>query len=214
MLMTGRNYIIDTEDKRRVVREKEIKMEAEKQIEANAQRILSRYLQAEFAPVDEKVPDVDVYNEEVKIDAAKRKAYGEMEQDEGEKTFTAKAEKSHLGVSGKAVIAFYVIIALGLLLAVVLIGMSISSASAEYAALMETKGQLLDGIAAAESEINETEDGYDAADVAAGLGFVTPSENDKSYYSSPNTRGSQTYTVETNWFDSLCDFLSGIFGTH
>jgi len=26
MLMTGRNYIIDTEDKRRVVREKEIKM--------------------------------------------------------------------------------------------------------------------------------------------------------------------------------------------
>lgn len=121
------------------------------------------------------------------------------------------ATRGRLSTRQKVYIASYIAVVLALVLAVTLCGVaitgsfaSVSGIEAEYA----DKSQQL-------NDLNElvNEDNYDALlDKATEMGFVQVDQSNSYQYTQLETRPAQNYNVQTNWFDQLCQWLSGVFG--
>lgn len=120
------------------------------------------------------------------------------------------ATKSRLSVKTKVAIASYAVVVLALILAVTLCGVSVSSS---FGAATALNAEYVES-AAKVAELSEqiTEDYAALAEKAAELGYIDASRSNTQTYTEIETRPAQNFNVETNWFDSLCDWLSGAFG--
>ncbi|MCM1533778.1 MAG: hypothetical protein NC099_03900 [Corallococcus sp.] len=118
---------------------------------------------------------------------------------------------SKFGTKAKLMVAGYAVIVLGLIIAVALCSVSVGGAFSTAAALnaeyIETSAQV--------AELSEQlqADNYDVLfEKATQLGYVEASKSNTQTYTQIETRPAQNFEVQTNWFDSLCDWLSGVFG--
>jgi len=119
--------------------------------------------------------------------------------------------KPRIATRTKVMISCYAVVVLALILAVTLCGVSVSGLfvgatklNAEYAENSAKVAELSSQVA--------TEDYAVLAEKAAELGYIDASRSNTQTYSEIETRPAQNFNVETNWFDSLCDWLSGAFG--
>ena len=121
------------------------------------------------------------------------------------------ATKSRLSTRTKVAIASYAVVILALVLAVTLCGVSVAgsfgSASVLYSEYAETSSVVADL-----SNQVATEDYAALSERAAGVGYIDASRSNTQTYTEIETRPAQNFNVESNWFDALCDWLSGAFG--
>ena len=125
---------------------------------------------------------------------------------------TGKARAlSRLSTKQKVVIASYAIVVLALIIGISLCSVYVSGAFGQ--ALM------LDGqYAELAGEVAELTEQIDAVDYTAlmeratELGYTEADKANTKRYTEVETRPAQNFEVETNWFDSLCDWLCNAFG--
>ncbi len=124
-----------------------------------------------------------------------------------EKTRTA----SRLSTKDKVMIASYTIIVLALIVAVTLCGVSVTGtfgaamlSNSDYSELSSSIEEL--------TVQSQVEDFEELDRRATELGYVDASRSNTMTYSELETRPAQNFSVESNWFDSLCDWLSNVFG--
>lgn len=121
------------------------------------------------------------------------------------------ATKSRFSVRTKVAIASYAIVVLALVLAVTLCGVAVSSSFSGTAALNAEYAETTARVEELSAQV-ATEDYAALAQKAAELGYIDASRSNTQTYTEIQTRPAQNFNVETNWFDSLCDWLSGAFG--
>ena len=121
------------------------------------------------------------------------------------------ASKPRLSVKTKVAIAGYAVLVLALVLAVTLCGVSVTGSFAATSALNTEYTEAV-GTVAALTEQSSTEDRAALAQRAAELGYIDASRSNTQTYTEIATRPAQNFNVESNWFDALCDWLSGAFG--
>ncbi len=111
----------------------------------------------------------------------------------------------------KVAIISYVTVVLALVLGIVLASVAVSGSFAESVALTGNYQDTLDNIAALENELT-VDDEAALAQKAEDLGYVSANDSETVTYTRLQTRPAQNFNIESNWFDSLCDWLSGVFG--
>lgn len=111
----------------------------------------------------------------------------------------------------KVAIISYVTVVLALVLGIVLASVAVSGSFAESVALTGNYQDTLDNIAALQNELT-IDDEAALAQKAAELGYVSANDSETVTYTRLQTRPAQNFNIESNWFDSLCDWLSGVFG--
>lgn len=127
----------------------------------------------------------------------------------------ATAEKtrsaSKLNTKEKVMIASYSIVVLALIIAVTLCAVSVGNIfgttiklNAEYASATAAIDEVTAQIQ--EDRIEEL------VQRATELGYIDASDSNKMTYTELETRPAQNFTVQSNWFDSLCDWFSNVFG--
>lgn len=121
------------------------------------------------------------------------------------------ATASKLNTKAKVAIVSYVAVVLALVLGVVFASVAVNGAFSANVALTQSYQGALESISALETELS-VEDAKMLAEKAAELGYINANESNTQTYTKVETRPAQNFNVETNWFDSLCDWLSGAFG--
>ena len=124
-----------------------------------------------------------------------------------ERTRTA----TKLNTKTKVAIASYAVIVLALIIAVTLCSVSVSGAFGKATELNLSYSEAstyLEGLVAQTQE----EDFANLAKRAADLGYIDAAKSNTMEYTELETRPAQNFHVESNWFDSLCDWLCGVFG--
>ena len=112
------------------------------------------------------------------------------------------ATKSRLSTRTKVAIASYAVVILALVLAVTLCGVSVAGSF----------GSETSSVVADLSNQVATEDYAALSERASELGYIDASRSNTQTYTEIETRPAQNFNVESNWFDALCDWLSGAFG--
>lgn len=122
---------------------------------------------------------------------------------------TATAKK----VSTKAKVACvsYVAVVLLLVLGITLTAVAVSGVFGETLQISANYAEVADKVAALDEQLAEEDYGA-LAERAEELGYIDASESNTQMYTEVETRPAQNFNIETNWFDSLCDWLSGVFG--
>lgn len=111
----------------------------------------------------------------------------------------------------KVVAVSYVAVVLALVLGIVFASLAVNGLFAENVALSESYNAALESIAAIDAQL-AVEDTRLLAEKAAELGYVDANEVQTQTYTRLETRPAQNFAIESNWFDSLCDWLSNAFG--
>lgn len=125
------------------------------------------------------------------------------------KSFTT--DKVILNARAKILIAGFVAVALALVLIITLTAVSVAGLFGDVSALETT-------LANRTAQIEQMREGLTTVDEAEmikkaqGLGYQKPSSGQIEYFEKLPTRASQNYTVSSNWFDKICEFLSSSFG--
>ncbi len=116
-----------------------------------------------------------------------------------------------LSTKGKIMIASYAIVVLALIVAVTLCGVSVTStfdaalvSSVDYSELAAEVDAL--------TVLSQTENFDELDRRATELGYIDASQSTTMTYTELETRPAQNFSIETNWFDSLCDWFSNVFG--
>ncbi len=118
---------------------------------------------------------------------------------------------SKVNTKQKIAIASYVAVVLALVLAIAFSAVAVNSA-------FKTSLQLTDDVVGASRELEQyasliTEDDYATlVNRAAELGYYDISLANTEMFVGLPVRPAQNFNVQTNWFDSLCDWISGAFG--
>lgn len=122
---------------------------------------------------------------------------------------TATAKK----VSTKAKVACvsYVAVVLLLVLGITLTAVAVSGVFGETLRISANYAEVADKVAALDEQLAQEDYGA-LAERAEELGYIDASESNTQMYTEVETRPAQNFNIETNWFDSLCDWLSGAFG--
>ena len=128
-----------------------------------------------------------------------------------ERNYSSEKAASKISTKTKVLAISYVAVVLALVLAVTICGVSVSESYSGVVALDGQYSQIVSEIDALQKEI-DTEDYADLLNRAQQLGYVDASNSNTKSYSRLETRPAQNFNVETNWFDSLCDWLCSIFG--
>ena len=122
-----------------------------------------------------------------------------------------KRTATKLNTKAKVAIASYAIVVLALIIAVTLCSVSVNSVFGTASSL-NTKyieiASVWEGLIAQTQE----EDFESLAQRAADLGYIDAAQSNTKEYKGLETRPAQNFHVESNWFDSLCDWLCGVFG--
>ncbi len=118
---------------------------------------------------------------------------------------------SKLSTKGKVAVASYVIVLLALIVAVTICGVSVAGSfdlALDSAVQYSELSSSVEALTSAAQEEN-----FEELDrMATELGYVDASRSNTLTYSELETRPAQNFSVETNWFDSLCDWFSNVFG--
>ena len=118
---------------------------------------------------------------------------------------------TRLNTKTKIAIASYAVVVLALIIAVTLCSVYVTGAFGA-AATLNTEyveaSAVLEGLVAQTQE----EDFAQLAERAAQLGYIDAANSNTMEYTELETRPAQNFQVKSNWFDSLCDWLCGIFG--
>lgn len=111
----------------------------------------------------------------------------------------------------KALAISYVAVVLMLVLAVTLVGVSVGTSFTNAIAIESAYSELSTELAEI-TQVAAHEDYAELMSKAQELGYVDASASNTLTYTEVETRPAQNIVVETNWFDSLCDWLCGVFG--
>ncbi len=122
----------------------------------------------------------------------------------------APVTKQKLDQRTKVILGVYLTIILLLSALVLATGILLSSAGSRVDDLEDELSQKTAAFNTLRGEIDVLSDESNIADRAVGGGMVAI-ESAKEYDLLPLTDAS-TYPATTNWFDSVCDWLSGVFG--
>ena len=128
-----------------------------------------------------------------------------------EYTANEGAKISKLSTKNKIAIASYAIVVLALIIAVTVCSVYVSGA---FSSAMVLNAEYSEATATMQDLIAQTqeEDFDELAQRAAELGYIDAANSNTMEYTELETRPAQNFHVESNWFDSLCDWLSGVFG--
>ncbi len=118
---------------------------------------------------------------------------------------------SKLTTKEKVMIASYAIVVLALIVAVTICGVSVTNSFDVALGSSVEYGELASSIADLTVE-SQTENFEELNRRAIELGYVDASMSNTQTYTELETRPAQNFSVESNWFDSLCDWLSSVFG--
>lgn len=124
---------------------------------------------------------------------------------------TAVAGK--MSTKTKVAIVCYVAAVLVLVLGIALTSVSVSGVFAETVKLTADYESVLQDVEALNQQL-AVEDYIALAERAAQLGYIDASQvnNNTCTYTEVETRPAQNFNIESNWFDSLCDWLCNVFG--
>ena len=111
----------------------------------------------------------------------------------------------------KALVISYVAVVLMLVLAVTLCGVSVGGSFATAVAVQSAYSQVSTELEQI-TQVASQEDLAELVSKAESLGYVDASASNTLTYTEVETRPAQNISVQTNWFDSLCDWLCGVFG--
>ena len=126
-------------------------------------------------------------------------------------TEQTKTSSSKLSAKAKVMIVGYTMVVLALILAVTLCSVSVSGSFVATSALNSEYTEISTNVANLAEQL-QAEDYAALAEKAAQLGYIDASKSNTQTYTEIETRPAQNFNVQTNWFDSLCDWLSGAFG--
>lgn len=118
---------------------------------------------------------------------------------------------SKLDSKTKVMIAGYALVVLALILAVTLCGVAVSGSFGVASALNGEYATVSGQVADVTAQV-ETEDYTALIEKATELGYIDASNSNTLTYTEIETRPAQNFNIESNWFDSLCDWFSGVFG--
>lgn len=111
----------------------------------------------------------------------------------------------------KVMISTYIIVVLALILAVTLCGVAISGTFAGIGSLKAQYSDRLIELSELQEIINA--DNYEELlEKATEMGFVQVDGSNSFQYTELETRPAQNINIQSNWFNDLCEWLSGIFG--
>ncbi len=122
---------------------------------------------------------------------------------------TATAKKVSTKV--KVACVSYVAVVLLLVLGITLTAVAVSGVFGETLQISANYAEVADKVAALDEQLAQEDYGA-LAERAEELGYIDASESNTQMYTEVETRPAQNFNIETNWFDSLCDWLSGAFG--
>lgn len=111
----------------------------------------------------------------------------------------------------KVLVTSYVVVVLALVLAVTLCAVNVTGAFSSAVVLDQ---QYADAVSTADQlgALTQVENYSEMVEKATNLGFVDVSASNTQTYTGLATRPAQNFAVESNWFDSLCDWLCNIIG--
>ena len=118
---------------------------------------------------------------------------------------------ARLSTKAKVMIASYAVVVLALILAVSLCAVSVTNVFGSAAILNTQYTEASADIQELASQI-QAEDYAELERRAQELGYTSASSSNTMSYTELETRPAQNFQVESNWFDSLCDWLCKIFG--
>ena len=164
------------------------------------QRKLGVYTQSSYIDVDESS---DVKPSQSTLTMTYKRDYAQ--------TSPAVASQSKLNTKTKVAIASYVAVVLVLVLAVALCSATINGSFVAVVQGQEAYNQVSDEVDSLQEKVNN--ESYDELyQKAIEMGFVEADATNSYQYTKLETRPAQNFTVETNWFDQVCDWFSGVFG--
>ena len=118
---------------------------------------------------------------------------------------------SKLSTRQKAMIASYAIVVLALIIGITLCSVYVNDA---FGSAVELNSEYTD-LSTQLAELNEQvgrEDIEALMERAVELGYTDTNNANTKRYTEVETRPAQNFSVDTNWFDSLCDWLCNAFG--
>lgn len=119
--------------------------------------------------------------------------------------------KTVISSKTKVAIVAYIAVVLAAIIGISFCGVAVSGAFSSMAALEGEYATVSGDLAELEALINA--DNYEKlAERAEELGFIDANDATSHTYELLETRPAQNFKIETNWFDQLCDWLSGVFG--
>ena len=129
-----------------------------------------------------------------------------------EYTTSAKTRSaSKLTTKEKIAIASYATVVLALIIAVTVCSVLATNAFGSAVVLNADYTEAADVVEELTAELQQ--DRFEELDRRAGeLGYIDASRSNTMTYTELETRPAQNFEVESNWFDSLCDWLCGVFG--
>ena len=118
---------------------------------------------------------------------------------------------TRLNTKTKVAIASYAVIVLALIIAVTLCSVSVTGAFTSATLLNTEYSEVTASLDELIAQTQE-EDFTELAKRAAELGYIDAAKSNTMEYTELETRPAQNFQVESNWFDSLCDWLCCVFG--
>ncbi|MBR2974825.1 MAG: hypothetical protein IKC47_03690 [Clostridia bacterium] len=164
------------------------------------QRKLGVYTQSSYVDVDESS---DVKPSQSTLTMTYKRDYA--------KASHSTAAQSKLNTKSKVAIASYVAVVLVLVVAVALCAATINGSFEAVVQGQDAYNQVNGEIANLQDKVN-TENYDELYQKALEMGFVEADANNSYQYTKLETRPAQNFVVETNWFDQVCNWLSGVFG--
>ncbi|MBO5866638.1 MAG: hypothetical protein J6Q55_01100 [Clostridia bacterium] len=164
------------------------------------QRKLGVYTQNSYVDVDESS---DVKPSQTTMTMTYKRDYAQASHN--------VASQSKLNTKSKVAIASYVAVVLVLVLAVALCSATINGSFVAVVNGQDAYNQVSDEVAALQDKVNN--ENYDELyQKAIEMGFVEADATNSYQFTKLETRPAQNFVVETNWFDQMCNWLSGAFG--
>ena len=156
-----------------------------------------------FSAVEEKdtVASSDVLPSGQTLSMNYQREYYQPEQ----KTATKVSAKT------KVIAASYSIVVLALICAIAFCSVGVGTTFSAVQTLDATYSEVVDTVDQLAVQV-QTQDTASLVTKATELGFVDVSQANSATFASLATRPAQNLTVESNWFDSLCDWLCNVFG--
>lgn len=121
------------------------------------------------------------------------------------------SERAPVSKTAKICTISYVAVCLVLVLAITLCAVSVGNSLANATALSAQYSEVASNVATLQQQITE-EDYASLLQKVTELGYIDAGASNTQTYTEIETRPAQNFQVQTNWFDSLCDWLSGAFG--
>lgn len=129
-----------------------------------------------------------------------------------ERQYSAQAKTgSKMDSKIKVMIAGYTFVVLALILVVTFCSVSVGGSFGVASALNSEYATVVGEVASVTEQV-QTEDYVALIEKATELGYIDASNSNTLTYTEIETRPAQNFNIESNWFDSLCDWFSGVFG--